>query len=167
MNLRAQSSTAVVEVTEDSVAREFSEAYALSMRYDHDAGYWFEFRGDHWEKDRTQRAYSYCRELARQASDGKGPRERASAGKASFAGGVERLARADPLHAVTADIWDSDPWLLGCPCVTVDLRDGKEREPDSDDGITRLTAVAPMQADCPLWRQFLSDATGGLSAVSV
>jgi putative DNA primase/helicase len=61
---------------------------------------------------------------------------------------------------------DADPWLLGCPGVTIDLRDGIGRAPDPGDGITRLVAVAPAEtAECPLWRAFLHEATGGDAAM--
>lgn len=72
------------------------------------------------------------------------------------------MARADAAHAVTQEAWDRDPWLLGCPEMTVDLRSGIGRAPDPANGITKRTAVAPAaRADCPRWLAFLEEATGG------
>ena len=63
--------------------------------------------------------------------------------------------------AVTSEIWDRDPFLLGTPDGTVDLRTGKLREPDPADGITKITAVSPAEtADCPRWLQFLEETFG-------
>ena len=68
----------------------------------------------------------------------------------SFAGGVEKFARSDRQMVATSETWDRDPFLLGTPAGTVDLRTGELREPDPRDGITKITAVAPAEtADCP------------------
>jgi putative DNA primase/helicase len=62
---------------------------------------------------------------------------------------------------VKHDYWDSDPWLLGTPGGTVDLRTGELRDSRREDAITKVTAVAPLDDRCPLWLKFLDDATGG------
>ena len=82
--------------------------------------------------------------------------------KVSFAGGVERYARADPVFATTAEFWDRDHMLLGTPENVIDLRTGRRRASKAADGLTKSTAVAPADnADCPLWRRFLEETTGG------
>jgi putative DNA primase/helicase len=132
------------------------------MRFDHDAGRWFEWDADHWREDGTQRAFQYCREMARKATVDAQSKEIATARRASFAGGVERFARADPIHAVTQEAWDQDPFLMGCPGGTVDLRSGQMMAPDPANMITRRAAVAPSTtADCPRWLSFLQESTGG------
>lgn len=149
------------EVTEDSVAIAFTERHRGKLLFDHDAGKWYEWSGDHWRADTTHVAFSYARGLARAAAAGGKPAVVVAAGKAAFAGGVERLARADRAHAVTQAVWDSDPWLLGCPGTTVDLRTGGGRKPDAADRITKRTSVAPsLTANCPRWLEFLEQATG-------
>jgi putative DNA primase/helicase len=80
--------------------------------------------------------------------------------KISFAGGVERFARSDPVFAVTIDVWDTDPWLLGTPAGTVDLRTGELRPARQSELITKATAVATAAtANCPTWLRFLEEAT--------
>jgi putative DNA primase/helicase len=75
---------------------------------------------------------------------------------------VERFAQADAAFAVTSAAWDRDPWLLGTPGGTVDLRTGALRPAERADHITRRAAVAPAEAaDCPAWLAFLDQATGG------
>jgi putative DNA primase/helicase len=73
---------------------------------------------------------------------------------------VERFAQSDPALAVTAAIWDAHPFLLGTPEGTVNLEDGSLRPACFDDFITKQTAVVPsMSPDCPLWEEFLLEAT--------
>lgn len=161
-SLRPAPAPLPIEVTEDGVARAFSAKYAETMRYDHDLGAWFCWTGTHWRQDRTSAALDFCRELAREASQNMSGKALATARKAGFAGGVERLARADRRHAVTQETWDTDPWLLGTPSGTVDLRTGSVGPHQPSDHITKLAAVGPDEHEaCPLWHRFLEDATGG------
>ena len=83
-------------------------------------------------------------------------------GSATFVNGVERLLRSDPAHAVGADYFDVDPDLLGTPNGVVSLPTGDLRAPRPDHRITKATRTPPADhADCPRWRQFLAEATGG------
>jgi putative DNA primase/helicase len=140
------------EPSEDDVAMAFTKAHGDTLRYDHDVGQWFEWTGMRWQKDGCHRAFTYARTMARKIG---------GAGKASFAGGVEKFARADPVHAVTSEIWDSDPLLLGTPGGTVDLRDGEYAASRPGDHITKLTGVAPEHGAPTRWLQFLDEATAG------
>lgn len=148
-------------VTEDSAALRFAELYDGRLRFCHDTGAWFEWDGAAWRQNRTGLAYQWARELARRLCDGESAKARYIISKTSFAAGVERFARSDPTFAVTAEGWDVDPWLLGTPDGTVDLRTGRLRPAEPNEGITKLTAVAPaIRSECPLWLAFLAQATG-------
>lgn len=150
-----------VELSEDGVACAFTEKHGDFLLFDHDAGHWFEWQGDHWKPEKTGRAFNYCRELSREASDRINSHKRAKLRSASFASGVEKMARTDPTHATRQDEWDADPWLLGCPGLSVDLRTGRTAPAHPKDRVTRQTAVAPGDsASCPLWWRFLNEATG-------
>ena len=147
-------------VTEDGAAQLFARRYDGHLRYCHDHGSWFEWTGAIWRRDGRSRAFHYARELARLFSRGHEPRTEAAARKAAFAGAVERFARADPVFAVTSEAWDPNPFLLGTPGGTVDLRTGALRPARHGDGITRSTTVTPADtAECPLWLRFLDEAT--------
>jgi putative DNA primase/helicase len=151
-------------ITQDDLARRFAERYAGRLRFCHHTGAWFQWTGTHWRKDETDLAFQFARVLGREASDAAGltAKEVKEVRKVTFASGVERFARGDPAFAVTADSWDADPFLLGTPAGTVDLRTGSIRAPDPRDGITKLTSVAPAdEAACPIWLGFLDEATGG------
>jgi putative DNA primase/helicase len=83
-------------------------------------------------------------------------------GKASAAAGAERFARAARAFAVTAEIWDKDPFLLGTPHGTVEIQTGTLRDARQEDYITKSTLVAPAgDANCPIWLKFLDEATKG------
>jgi putative DNA primase/helicase len=149
-------------LTEDSTALAFTDRYRDRLLFDHDLGMWFVWTGTRWEHERTCLAFSWARDLARELAKNMPERMRLIPSKASFAGNVERFARADRAFAVTSDIWDSDGYLLGTPAGTVDLRTGELREAQPDDFITKATAVAPAEtAHCPRWIQFLHEATNG------
>lgn len=136
------------EPSEDDVALAFTALHRDTLRFDHDVDRWFEWDGVRWRKDSKHRAFTYARTIARHMDAG---------GKANFAGGVERFARADPAHAVEADVWDVDPMLLGTPAGTVDLRTGRMRTARPADHITKLTSCAPESGTPELWLRFLHE----------
>lgn len=149
-------------VTEDSAAMQFVDLHGKSLRYCHSSGGWYRWNGVYWERDQTGCAFQWARELARQLGEDQDKRSRYITNKTSFASGVERFCKSDPAVAVTIDYWDRDPWLLGTPGGTVDLRTGVLCDSRHEDGITRSTSVAPAdRANCPLWLRFLNEATGG------
>lgn len=153
-----------VELTEDGVARSFTERYGRLARYDEDRGRWFWWgqTAGHWQLQRRGVAFHHCRELIRAASEGEKPQVRAAVRRSGFMAGVERCLIADEEHAVMQDVWDRDPMLLGCPGVTIDLRTGEARRPDPEDLISRQAGAAPDDAgDCPTWRRFLDDSMAG------
>lgn len=153
-------------VTEDSAASVFAETYGDRLRFCHDTGCWFHWDGIVWRSNRTGLAYHWARELARRLTANESAKVRYVSNRTSFASGVERFARGDPNLAVTAQTWDCNPWLLGTPAGTVDLRTGIMRAAVQAEFITKLTAVAPADApDCPTWLRFLDEATGGDDAL--
>jgi putative DNA primase/helicase len=149
-------------LSEDAAALMFAERFQGRLLYDHDAGRWLEWDGMRWRPDRTDRAFHYARELARELAEDRSAKIRVVGGKTSFAAGVERFARATPAFARTSDEWDRDPLLLGTPAGTIDLRNGVERPADPGDGVTRLTSVGALDCGhCPTWLQFLRETTDG------
>lgn len=148
-------------ITQDAVALAFAERYRDRLRFCHDTGAWFAWTGTHWQRDETDLAFQFARQLGREASTGSDLKELKEVRKVTFASGVERFARGDRVFAVTIEAWDRDPFLLGTPGGTVDLRSADLRASEPSDGITRLAAVAPSaEATCPLWRRFLDEVTG-------
>ena len=146
-------------VTEDSAAKQFVELHGDKIRYCHSHGKWFHWNGFYWKINDTSLAFHFARELARQLAENEDYRRRYKIEATSFAGGVERFAKADPELLVTMKYWNSDPWLLGTPGGTIDLRTGELRHSSQDEGITKITAVSPNADGCPLWLK-LNQATG-------
>jgi putative DNA primase/helicase len=149
-------------ITQDAVALRFAELSADKLRYCHSTGAWFEWDSVVWRKNETMLAFHWARILARELSAGAEDKEMKEAQKASFARAVETFCRADTIFAVTIDYWDRDPFKLGTPGGTVDLKTGLLSPAERADGITKQTAIAPAnEAYCPLWLKFLDEATGG------
>lgn len=151
------------EVTEDGVAQAFADQHGNELRYCKDSKRWHLWDGSRWKPERTDQAFDWVRQLARRLGKSADAEYRRTIGRASFAGGVERFARADRKFAVTADVFDRDPWLLGTPSGTIDLRTGVLHPPSRDDYITKSTSVAPAMHDAPhpTWDRFLDDCTLG------
>jgi putative DNA primase/helicase len=148
-------------VTEDSAAQEFVDLHGDGLRYCHTRGSWFHWDGICWKQDDTGRAFDFARKLARRLSEDQDERKRYITNKTNFSAGVERFSKNDQTVAVTSEYWDRDLWLLGTPGGTVDLRTGALRPSSPEDGITKTTAVTPGNSGCPLWLNFLKEATNG------
>lgn len=150
-------------ITEGAVSDAFTREHRDRLRFDHHAGKWFLWDGTRWRREETKLAYRWAHQKAKTlAANTDNAKAILGAGKAAFAAGVERLAQADRAFAVTSEIWDADPFLLGTPGGTVDLRTGNVRPATRKDYITKLTAVAPADTpDCPRWLAFLNEATRG------
>lgn len=152
-------------VTQDGIARVFARRFVGKLRYCHHARRWYQWTGTHWRRDDTDVAFEFVRVLAREISERREAKELKEVRKTAFAGGVEKYARSDPALAVTSDLWDVDRYLLGTPNGTVDLRSGTLRPSMPDEGITKITAVAPAaSSDCPIWIDFVRQATNGDAA---
>lgn len=150
------------ELTEHGVALVFAHRFQDRLRFCHTSARWHIWNGAHWRQDKTKLALDWARRLAASLNRQKDFKTRAVTGKASFASAVEKLAQADEALAVTSDIWDREPFPLCTPGGVVDLRTGEIRPARPDDFMTRITAVAPAAiADCPRWRQFMLEVTGG------
>jgi putative DNA primase/helicase len=145
-----------LEVSEDAIALEFTRQNAGKLRFDHNIGKWYQWLHTHWAVTDVPVAFHFAREIGRRLGAGK----RATC-KSSVAGGAEKFARADPEHAVVSSIWDADPWLLGTPSGTLDLRIGKMHQPRKEENITKLTGCAPENKPAERWLRFLHDATRG------
>lgn len=153
-------------LTEDDAALEFARLYGDQLRFCHDRGAWLKWDGSIWRVERTRLAFHYARELARDMARASNTKAVVMAAKTTFAAGVERFARADPIFARTSDDWDQDPWLAGCPGGTLDLRSGLVERADPELGITKSLAVAPAdESACPRFKAFLAETFGGDQAL--
>jgi len=146
------------DLNEDGIALAFADKHKDHLRFDHHIGKWFVWTGSHWKMEETKLAFCWARDLVRKMnfnSDNK-------LAKAATASAVERYCQADRAFAVTSEVWDSDPFLLGTPDGTLDLRRAELRSPQRNDLITRVTSCSPAKpSTAPLWAKFLQESTRG------
>jgi P4 family phage/plasmid primase-like protien len=151
------------DYSDDDLALRFTEKHACDLRYVATWGKWLEWTGAKWQPEETFKAYDLIRLSNREAADGLSEKQIKVATAITSAGAVaavEKLARADRRHARRVEVWDRDPNLLNTPAGVIDLLTDERRSHHPDLHLTKITAVAP-NGDCPRWRQFLLEITGG------
>jgi putative DNA primase/helicase len=149
------SSNEALKGTEDWLALALVNRHADEWRYVPRWGMWMHFRGGRWIQDERNRTFTYARKVCRAAAT-EGDK---SLGKSATVAAVERLARYDERMATAVEEWDRDPWLLNTPDGTVDLHTGVLRPHKRSEYVTKITAVAPKDMDCPLFMAFLRKIT--------
>ncbi|MBB3455210.1 putative DNA primase/helicase [Rhizobium sp. BK313] len=153
-------------VSQSDVAQTFVDLYFGAFAFDHTRGKWYRWTGKLWELDDTKLALHRAVGLSRHYSANLTGSQRRDCRKSAFAHGVLAIAAAHPELAVTASRWNPNPFLLGTPDGTVDLRTGTIMPPSPSDFIARAVAVVPAEvSDCPRWLAFLSEAFDGNPAM--
>jgi putative DNA primase/helicase len=148
-----------IELTEDYLADAFVERFRDEIRFDHTSGHWYCSNGVRWEKDQTNFVFDLARQHCREL---RGTDKRMASRRAVE--GMEIMARRDRRVAVTSDVWDSDPFLLGTPGGHVDLLTGELVRPVPGlMVVSRVTSVSPADEDTasPHFTTFLDQATAG------
>jgi putative DNA primase/helicase len=150
--------TGEVQLTEDDIAEDFAQEFRSRLRFDHHSDKWYFWNGVRWLRNETGLGFDHARKHCRKR---RGKNTRMASKKA--AEGVEIMASRDRRLAVTSDIWDLDPFLLGTPDSTVDLTSGQLKPPSQVDFITKLVSVppAPKGTPFPVFEKFLNEATSG------
>jgi putative DNA primase/helicase len=152
------------DFSDDALALEFADRHSDHLRYVAESGKWFKYDGHRWTEENTLDVFDQARKIARgaakAAAGSNGPNKVTGLCSGKTIAALEKLARSDRRFAATIDQWDADPWLLNTPGGVIDLRTGATRLHNSDDYMTKMTAVAPA-GDCPVFRKFLDRITGG------
>jgi putative DNA primase/helicase len=155
------------DLTHDGLALELGDQWRNEARHVAAWGRWFFWTGQRWEEDGTLEHLTRTRAFLREVTDRLGPEFDASAKKrlrqADTVTKVASLARSNVAQAATVEQFDANPWLLGTPGGTVDLRTGELRPAVTTDYITKTTSVAPAPAGtiAPLFVEFLDQITDG------
>jgi putative DNA primase/helicase len=140
-----------VEPTDNQLAERFVNRYKDKVRYVHKWKTWLIWTGTHWQRDERGTVFDAIR---RSNLDLKVYSVNKTRNAEAFTQSFQNIS-------VDTKIWDSDPYLLGTPKGTVDLRTGELRPPDAKDYITMVTAVPPAEvADettCKRWLQFMRE----------
>jgi putative DNA primase/helicase len=144
--------------SEDAIALVFAAKYERWLRYVAIWGHWLQYDDveQRWNRDETLNVFDLVRDMCRDY--GK------KATTAATIAAIEKLSRSDRRLAATTRQWDTDPWALGTPDGTVDLKTGKLMPADPMRYITKSTSVSPA-GDCPLWLSFLRRIMGGDEAM--
>jgi putative DNA primase/helicase len=149
--------------TPEQLADWFAAQRRRWFKFNKDLGMWMVCVNGAWEQDHYCLTHGAVRAILHRIvlvrDDVRWTRKLLGAG---FVESTLKAASTDErLRAANTD-FDRNPWLLGTPDGTVDLRTGTLGAPNPDDLISRRTHVVPdPTADCPIWRQFLSEATEG------
>ncbi len=133
-------------------------------------GKWLLWTGSRWEMDERLEHLTRTRTYLRARAEGllqtaPGDSDAKKAAKtirtAATVAAVAGLARSNAECAAGTEQWDRDPWLLGTPEGTIDLRTGNLHEARPGDYITKLTACGPTPAGTrsELWENFLQKIT--------
>ena len=147
--------------SDEALALRFTTRHQHQLRYVADWGKWMIIGDGHcWRPENSMLVFDWARAVCREASaECQDDRLAPSLASAKTVAAVERLARADRRHAATPEQWDRDLWALNTPAGAIDLHTGCLREAQPDDYFSRMTAVAPSDNGCPLWRSFLATIT--------
>jgi P4 family phage/plasmid primase-like protien len=153
--------TIAMECSDGALAIRLADKHGDDLRHVDAWGRWLRWTGRRWEQLPGTSAvwnliWAICREVGESAI--KATKQRINS--AQTVAGVERLARAHDKHMASVDQWDADLMVLNTPGGIVDLRTGKLRPAKREDYCTKITAATP-GGDCPLWRKFLNEVTGG------
>ena len=147
--------------SDDALAQAFTAHHGGDLLHVQTWGRWLIWDETRWRIDETGQVLDFARAVCRaKAVYCTTPNGAKAVASAKTVRAVESLARTDRQHAVTADLFDADPWTLNTPGGVVDLREGAIRPHRRDDYMTRTAAVTP-GGECPAWHAFLDRVTGG------
>ncbi|PWL32730.1 phage/plasmid primase, P4 family [Marivita sp. XM-24bin2] len=147
-----------LQLSQKDVAVNLSAGERLSCRLNRSTGEWMVFTEGNWRVDRLGaiRHEILCIAEA-QVHD---PDDRPSVLNNAFVSGTLKLAENMPCFSTVSDDWDQNPFLLGTPSGTVDLKTGEFRAAEEDDLISKSTSVDPAETeDCSKFKAFLDFST--------
>lgn len=152
----------IAHLTHNSAATLFADMLFDNLLYEKNSNSWYVWTGYCWRIESTGLSLDLARELVEWLGGRQQLEKRPVTESAAFISAIERLARTDRRFAVTPEVWNADQMLLATPGGTVNLATGCLRPADPKDLINKSTAATPADtADCPRWRQFLVEVTGG------
>ena len=157
----------VDDLTDTRHAMRFAEAFGNELKFDTRRNGWRHFDGNRWalnDSAAVEKAAHFARLRQQDALEIPDKATRLSA--VSFAIRCEGRTAIESVLSLARHFapmrddreWDPDPWPLGCPNGTLNLRTGELRAPDSSDRITLNTTVeADGGAIAPRWEQFVHE----------
>ena len=174
-----QPGDAKFDLSDDGLALDMGRRWQNDARHVALWGRWLFWAASHWRRDEQLAHVTRTRDYLRTRADSLvqaaalGEIEDFDLEKAEVLAkslrsartviNVIGMARSNTELVATVEQWDADPWALGTPAGTVDLRTGVLRSAQRTDYVTKQTAVAPASpgAPAPLWTEFLERITAG------
>jgi len=169
----ANTSAALIGHTELGNARWLVDHHGADLRYVRAWKRWHCWDGRRWASDETGEAERRMKALvpallqqaAHESDEPTRKRLAIWAVQCSTARTLTaslQLAMSEPEVAVTAAMFDADPWLLNVANGTLDLRTLTLRPHRREDLLSKLAPVAyEATATCPRWLVFLDEIMGG------
>ena len=110
------------DLSHDALALAVGQLYADQWRYVDLWGHWYLWAGTHWQRDDKRRVWTLVREFVRDRAIGLDTKTATKLRAAETIAATVNLSRSNVEFAALAGDWDRDPYLLGTPAGTVDLR---------------------------------------------
>ncbi len=154
------------DLTQDGLALDLGDRWQEDARFVAPWGKWLFWEDGLWREDTRLEHMTRTRSYLREVPAGLGKEHAAQARKLRQADTVAKvvgLARSNVAQAASVSQWDGDPWLLGTPGGTVDLRTGELRTARPEDYLTKSTAIAPAPpgTPAPMFMAHMERITGG------
>ena len=162
-----------VYTSEVWLAQEFVDRFGGKLRWVPNWGKWAVWDDKAWRPDDLGLINSLARKCCTEIADmvarqGTSPAEQRAALTAAKSisssktiDAVIKLAKADRRVVISAEKFDTDPWILATPKGIVDLKTGELMPSDPDRECSKLAAVAPSNTPAHEWRRFIHEACGG------
>ncbi|KAK4833131.1 hypothetical protein QYF36_021526 [Acer negundo] len=144
------------EFSEYKASHEFLAEHGDDFRYDHQTGKWYQWDSTRWSELVVPVAFQKMREITHRGGKGK----KASSKTAFIRGALDQVKNSE-IVSCTASLWDQDPWLLGTPAGTLNLKTGAMHKPRRTEYITKLTGCIPENKPATRWLEFLDQSTDG------
>jgi putative DNA primase/helicase len=156
----------LIEFSDDHLAKVWAASAGKDWLYCHGWECWMHWDGSRWAIDRKRSVTNIVSDYLNSAAAWR------EAGQLSYKdrrslGGVDKSARVLkrastlPTIAMLPEDFDSDPFLLGTPDGTIDLRTGEMMTPVREHYITRQTSVSPKPMPTPHWDKVIDRCTRG------
>jgi len=157
-----------VKFSELDITARFIKAHGDKLRYQPQNDQFLIWDGSRWKPDlrnetNTRITDVLLKESARALMEIK--KKGLSVAKVISSSGmmnrVRQLLKTKQEIVLLNEQLDADPWLLGVPEGTVDLKTGVVKTAEPQDNITKTTSVGPAQGAPLRWNSFLDESTGG------
>lgn len=149
------------DVSEDFIAKKFTEKHGDDCRYVNTWGSWFHWTGTYWEREETLLTSFLVRDVCFQIADECKNQKGTSRIKSSATfSSVEKILRADREHAAKPDQFDADDFLLNTPGGVIDLKSGINMPNEREHYMSKITSAFP-ENKSKIWLKFLDEITDG------